>query len=72
MPTQRYNGRYLGTGNGGYAGGFFQSELAAGINNGFAAANTDMAPRLPTASAPTPSSAIPRSGRTSAGAPRIS
>ena len=42
MPTQRYNGRYLGTGNGGYAGGFFQSELAAGINNGFATANTDM------------------------------
>jgi feruloyl esterase len=42
MPTQRYNGRYLGTGNGGYAGGFFQSELAQGINNGFATANTDM------------------------------
>lgn len=42
MPVQRYNGRYLGTGNGGYAGGFFQSELAAGINNGFATANTDM------------------------------
>jgi feruloyl esterase len=42
MPTDRYNGRYLGTGNGGYAGGFFQSELAAGINNGFATANTDM------------------------------
>jgi len=42
MPTQGYNGRYLGTGNGGYAGGFFQSELAAGINNGFATANTDM------------------------------
>jgi feruloyl esterase len=42
MPMQRYNGRYLGTGNGGYAGGFFQSELAAGINNGFATANTDM------------------------------
>jgi feruloyl esterase len=42
MPTDRYNGRYLGTGNGGYAGGYFQSELAAGINNGFATANTDM------------------------------
>src|SRR4029078_4596107 len=42
MPTQRYNGRYLGTGNGGYAGGYFQSELAQGINNGFATANTDM------------------------------
>jgi tannase/feruloyl esterase len=42
MPTSRYNGRYLGSGNGGYAGGFFFSELADGINNGFAAANTDM------------------------------
>ncbi|HLH92312.1 MAG TPA: tannase/feruloyl esterase family alpha/beta hydrolase [Xanthobacteraceae bacterium] len=42
MPTARYNGRYLGTGNGGYAGGFFQSELADGINRGFATANTDM------------------------------
>jgi len=42
MPTQRYNGRYLGTGNGGYAGGYFQSELADGINRGFATANTDM------------------------------
>src|SRR5205085_8438764 len=42
MPTQRYNGRLLGTGNGGYAGGYFFSELADGINRGFAAANTDM------------------------------
>jgi feruloyl esterase len=42
MPTQNYNGRYLGTGNGGYAGGFFFSELADGINRGFATANTDM------------------------------
>lgn len=30
MPTTNYNGRYLGTGNGGYAGGFFFSELADG------------------------------------------
>src|SRR5690349_14452804 len=42
MPSERYNGRYLGTGNGGYAGGYFQSELADGINRGFATANTDM------------------------------
>src|SRR5713226_4640293 len=42
MPTKNYSGRYLGTGNGGYAGGFFQSELADGINRGFATANTDM------------------------------
>ena len=42
MPTTNYNGRYLGTGNGGYAGGFFFSELADGVNRGFATANTDM------------------------------
>ena len=42
MPTEGYNGRYLGTGNGGYAGGFFQSELADGVTRGFATANTDM------------------------------
>ena len=42
MPTTNYNGRYLGTGNGGYAGGFFFGELADGINRGFATANTDM------------------------------
>jgi feruloyl esterase len=42
MPTKNYNVRYLGTGNGGYAGGFFFSELADGINRGFATANTDM------------------------------
>ena len=40
--TQPYNSRYLGTGNGGYAGSYFYSELAQGINNGFATANTDM------------------------------
>ncbi len=40
--TQPYNGRYLGTGNGGYAGSYFYSELAQGINYGFATANTDM------------------------------
>jgi feruloyl esterase len=42
MPTSRYNGRFLGTGNGGYAGGYFLSELADGVNRGFATANTDM------------------------------
>src|ERR1044072_285567 len=42
MPTQRYNGRYLGTGNGGYADGYFFSVLADGINRGFATANTNM------------------------------
>jgi feruloyl esterase len=42
LPTERYNGDYLGTGNGGYGGNYFESELAQGINNGFATANTDM------------------------------
>jgi feruloyl esterase len=46
MPKTGYNGRYLGTGNGGYAGGFFFSELADGINRGFATANTDMGATL--------------------------
>jgi feruloyl esterase len=42
LPTERYNGDYLGTGSGGYGGNYFESELAQGINNGFATANTDM------------------------------
>jgi Tannase and feruloyl esterase len=42
LPNGRYNGAYLGTGNGGYGGDIFDSELAQGINNGFASANTDM------------------------------
>jgi feruloyl esterase len=42
LSNGRYNGRYLGTGNGGYGGDIFDSELAQGINNGFATANTDM------------------------------
>jgi feruloyl esterase len=42
LPNGRYIGSYLGTGSGGYGGYFFESELAQGINNGFATANTDM------------------------------
>jgi feruloyl esterase len=42
LPIQRYNDRYLGTGNGGYGGAILDSELAQGINNGFATANTDL------------------------------
>src|SRR4029077_13404894 len=33
---------YLGTGNGGYAGGFLPSELADGINRGFAHPHPDL------------------------------
>src|SRR5256885_6224035 len=34
MPTQRYSGRYLGTGHGGYASGLFFSELSDGTKPG--------------------------------------
>ena len=34
--------RFLGTGNGGYAGGFKYSDLEYGIKLGFAVANTDL------------------------------
>ena len=48
LPNGRYNGSYLGTGSGGYGGDIIDSELAQGINNGFATANTDMGTRPPT------------------------
>jgi feruloyl esterase len=37
-----WNGRYLGTGNGGYAGAISYGALANGVQLGFATANTDM------------------------------
>ncbi|MBV9785912.1 MAG: tannase/feruloyl esterase family alpha/beta hydrolase [Acidisphaera sp.] len=37
-----WNGRFVGTGNGGYAGAIVYSELAATLQLGFAVANTDM------------------------------
>lgn len=37
-----WNGRYLGTGNGGYAGTISYGALANGVQLGFATANTDM------------------------------
>src|SRR5260221_1315496 len=39
MPTTNYNGRYLGTGNGGYSGGCLFSELADGFNRGCGSAD---------------------------------
>jgi feruloyl esterase len=42
MPTSDWNGRYAGTGNGGYAGSINYSELATTLPLGFAVANTDM------------------------------
>ncbi len=42
MPNSDWNGRYVGTGNGGYAGTIAYSELAPTLQFGFAVANTDM------------------------------
>lgn len=42
MPLENWNGRYLGTGNGGGAGRINYGLLAAGLKRGFAVANTDM------------------------------
>lgn len=43
MPTaDKWNGKLLGTGNGGAAGGISAFSLAGGLRRGFATANTDM------------------------------
>jgi feruloyl esterase len=42
MPESGWNGRYLGTGNGGFAGAVAYSTLQLGLLEGFSAANTDM------------------------------
>jgi feruloyl esterase len=42
IPEQGWNGRYLGYGNGGFAGAISYSSLQLGLLEGFAAANTDM------------------------------
>jgi feruloyl esterase len=42
MPVSGWNGRYEGTGNGGYAGEISYDALADGLRRGFAVANTDM------------------------------
>ena len=42
LPTANWNGRYLGTGNGGFAGSVAYTTLELGLLEGFAAANTDM------------------------------
>ncbi|MFM5931949.1 MAG: tannase/feruloyl esterase family alpha/beta hydrolase [Novosphingobium sp.] len=38
----RWNGKFLGTGNGGFAGSISVGALAGGLRRGFAVANTDM------------------------------
>ncbi len=42
MPEKGWNGRFLGTGNGGGAGKINYRELALGLKRGYATANTDM------------------------------
>jgi feruloyl esterase len=42
MPASGWNGKYEGTGNGGYAGSIQYQDLAAGLRRGYAVANTDM------------------------------
>ncbi|WP_428533184.1 tannase/feruloyl esterase family alpha/beta hydrolase [Rhodopila sp.] len=42
MPDSGWNGRYLGTGNGGFAGAISTAALAGGLLEGYAVANTDL------------------------------
>jgi feruloyl esterase len=42
LPETTWNGRFLGTGGGGFQGVFTYSELASGIQAGFAATNSDL------------------------------
>jgi Tannase and feruloyl esterase len=47
LPIKDWNGRFEGTGNGGYAGSISYPSLAAGLRQGFAVANTDMGTSRP-------------------------
>jgi len=42
LPESGWNGRYLGTGNGGFAGAISPTALAGGLREGYAVANTDL------------------------------
>jgi feruloyl esterase len=42
LPVKDWNGRFLGTGNGGGAGNISYGALTSGLRSGFATANTDM------------------------------
>lgn len=42
LPVENWNGRFLGTGNGGSAGRISYEALADGVREGYAVANTDM------------------------------
>jgi Tannase and feruloyl esterase len=41
LPLTRWNGRFQGTGGGGFSSGFFARALAPAVANGYAAASTD-------------------------------
>lgn len=41
LPLTSWNGRFQGTGGGGYAAGVFESSLAPAVKDGYAAASTD-------------------------------
>lgn len=42
LPKENWNGRFLGTGNGGGGGSFYYESLVSGLKRGFAVANTDL------------------------------
>src|SRR5688572_28644937 len=42
LPASGWNGRFLGTGNGGWAGTIYHTSLTQGVEKGFAVANSDM------------------------------
>ena len=41
LPTAGWNGKYLGTGNGGYAGGINYFDMIRSVSNGYATSSTD-------------------------------
>lgn len=47
LPEQTWNGRFEGTGNGGFAGKISYGALAGGVKQGYAVANTDMGMAAP-------------------------
>ncbi len=47
LPVEGWNGRALGTGNGGFAGKISYNSLANGLKLGYAVANTDMGMAVP-------------------------
>lgn len=47
MPTQRWNGKFVGVGNGGFAGSINYRDLATALRAGFAAASTDTGHQAP-------------------------